>query len=108
MDVERAYQMVKEGKSNSEIAEYDFTLYARLYKAIDRVRSYIRPIRETKAQVIGLIGPPECGKTRWAYDNYPDLWEPAIQMGKENWFDGYDGQKVGLLDEFEGINFRRK
>jgi len=102
-DILAVQQMIVEGRSNREIADFDFALYARLYKAIDRYRSMVRPKRENPPFVILLQGPPECGKTRWAYDNYPDLWEPAIAMGRDNWFDGYDNNEVVLLDEFEGM-----
>jgi len=98
--------MVKEGKTNRELAEMDFAVYARIYKAIDRVRSYIRPKREEgyKPYVVLLQGMAGCGKTRWAYDKYPNLWEPAINTikGGGTWFDGYDGQDVALIDEFRG------
>lgn len=103
-DVARAYEMVKEGKSNLEIMEYDFALYARLMKAIDRLRLELKPVRNDAPLVLMLIGRPGCGKTRQCYMNYPDLWEQPINMSKKdtNWFDGYHGQKAVLLDEFEG------
>jgi len=103
-DVARAYEMVKEGKSNLEIMEYDFALYARLMKAIDRLRLELKPVRDGPPLVLMLIGRPGCGKTRQCYMNYPDLWEQPINMSKTdtNWFDGYHGQKAVLLDEFEG------
>jgi len=103
MDIIRAKQMIDEGATNREIADYDFALYARLYKAIDRYRSMKKPSRNDPPMVILLQGPPDTGKTRWAYTTYPDLWEPAIAMDRAQWFDGYDSQTTVLLDEFEGI-----
>lgn len=49
-------------------------------------------------QVHVLIGPPGCGKTKWAWDNYPDLYtKPDGQ-----WWDGYAGEETVLLDDFGG------
>jgi len=103
-DVAKAYEMVKSGASNLEIMEYDFALYARLMKAIDRLRLEMKPVRDKAPNVFVLVGKPGCGKTRWCYHEYPDLWEQPINMSKTdtNWFDGYHGQKAVLLDEFEG------
>lgn len=38
------------------------------------------------------------GKTRWAYDNYPDLYSKP----RGEWWDGYTGQKTILLDDYYG------
>lgn len=49
-------------------------------------------------KVIVLVGDAGTGKTRWAYDTYPDLYtKPEGQ-----WWDAYTGQKVLLLDDYYG------
>jgi len=103
-DVGRIYEMVKEGRNNRELIEMDFGSYARMYKAIDRLRSYIKPPQDGHRTVLLLVGPPGCGKTRNCYKQYPDLWEPPVNTAKKSptWFDGYDGQKEVLFDEFYG------
>lgn len=103
-DVMRIYEMVKEGKTDLQLMEYDFGAYARLMKAVARLRLLTKPKREGYPTVLLLIGRPGCGKTRQCYENFPDLWEPPISMTKNdgNWFDGYEGQPEVLLDEFEG------
>jgi len=50
-----------------------------------------------------LWGPTGTGKTRDAYIKYwPDephyVWKPS----NGNWFDGYDGEKKIIIDEFRG------
>lgn len=103
-DVNRVYEMVKNDQTDLEIMESDFGLYARLMKAIARLRILLKPVREGYPLVLLMVGRPGCGKTRQCYDNYPDLWEPPINMCKtsSSWFDGYIGQKEVLLDEFVG------
>lgn len=48
--------------------------------------------------VIVLIGSPGTGKSRWAYDTYPDLYSKP----EGSWYDGYIGQKTLLLDDYYG------
>jgi len=49
-------------------------------------------------EVIVLWGDSGSGKSRWAYDNYPDLYSKP--PGK--WWNDYTGQETVLLDDFYG------
>jgi len=40
------------------------------------------------------------GKSRLAYEQFPDLYE--LPIGKDLWFDGYGGQETVLFDDFDG------
>lgn len=51
-----------------------------------------------KKEVIVLMGPPGVGKTRYAYDNYTDIY---VKPPQGKWWDGYDGEDVVLIDEFD-------
>lgn len=99
-DLQELYQLVKEGKSDMELADYNFEAFSRTLKAIDRIRFQNRPKCETAREIILYTGPTGVGKTRSAYEAYPELFELAIGSGV--WFDGYVGQETVLLDEFEG------
>jgi len=103
-DVQAIYNMVKEGKSDLEIMELNFANYSRFQRAIARLRTLIKPVRAGYPNVVLIYGPPGCGKTKEAFAQHPDLWEPPITTSKKEstWFDGYVGQKAVLLDEFEG------
>lgn len=99
-DLEAFYVHVKAGLSDIELADIDFAVFCRCMKAIDRIRISIRPELTQRREVVLLCGVTGAGKTRAVYDQYPDLYEAPI--GDTLWFDGYDGQKVVLFDEFEG------
>lgn len=99
-NVQEIYEMTKAGKSDIELAEWDFSVFARTLKAIDRIRLANRPLCLESREIILLFGEPGCGKTKWAYDNSPNLFE--LPVGKGMWFDGYQNQREVLLDEYEG------
>lgn len=56
------------------------------------------------------IGEPDSGKSRLAWDTDPDLYEVPDAEGLMGivWFDGYDGHRTILFDEFCGqIPYRK-
>jgi len=78
----------------------DIRKYPRFYHELRRV--FPPPQRDTPANVVLLIGPPGCGKTRFVRDSVmvEDLFIKPVDRGF--WMDGYDGQPVVLLDDFAG------
>lgn len=75
--------------------------YVKYFKAYSHIQMLFRPDpNPTPVTVTAIIGRPGTGKTRFVKDNYPDHWQTPLQ--KEMWFDGYDGQKIVLLDDFVG------
>lgn len=53
-------------------------------------------------EVYVLVGPAGCGKTRFVYENCPNLYDLICERDQTLWFDGYEGEEVLLLDEFRG------
>lgn len=79
-----------------ELAKYP--KYAAGYlAALQRKRA--RKFRKIK--VITLWGKTGSGKTRYAYERGAFKWSPPSDTTKE-WWDGYAGEKVILIDEFYG------
>lgn len=72
-----------------------------LLPAIRSLQTYSNLVNKSThrdVKVIFLIGSPGTGKTRWAWDNYPDLYSKP----EGNWWDGYTGQNTILLDDYYG------
>ncbi len=68
---------------------------AVLRKKARQERGYVPP------QILVLWGATEVGKTRLAYEMYPDLYK--LECGETDiWWDGYYGEKCILLDDFYG------
>lgn len=101
-DLAAVYQMARDGKTHLEIADAHPETYMKYHKAISQVKhihSMDKPgIRDLKVYI--FYGPPGTGKTRTAYKDDPNLY--AIPVGKDLWFDNYNGEKTVLLDDFSG------
>jgi len=103
-DIHQLRDSIKEGKSQREIIEDDtlVAVYARNLRFHDRVRTLYKPLpRENGVKILLYVGAPGTGKTKRAYDEYPDLFEIPISNGTL-WMDGYDDQKHVLFDDFMG------
>lgn len=92
---------IAEGQTKRDLLDTYINELARYPKFYDMVRSCYRPTRTVPLKVRLNIGPTGTGKTRYAYDNFPDLFDVPVTNGSL-WFDGYDNHKVVLLDDFAG------
>lgn len=95
-DIKDARTAVFEDKmSIREIAQ--FASFQGL-KHAEALQRYIDPPMRTDQEIIWRFGDPGVGKTRWVYDNYAqhEIWK----WNSSKWFDGYDGHKVVLLDDY--------
>lgn len=81
------------------------TTFLKYHKGIERLRSlYQCSTDRPDMRVYVLFGPTGTGKTRFAMDDgnggkHPSVYKKPIGT---KWFDGYDGQKRLVLDEFSG------
>lgn len=102
-DITAFREAIQAGKRKRDLVEdYDHEMckYPRFY---DMVRSLKRPKREQDdfCGVVLLFGWPGTGKTRYVVENYEGYWESSIGNGTQ-WYDGYDGHRVVLFDDFAG------
>lgn len=73
-------------------------LFIRHPTFIGRVRSTREPVsRLAGVTCTLLLGPPGTGKSRYVYSKHPQ----AFRKPSGNWFDGYEGQDVILLEDFD-------
>lgn len=91
-------EMLKRGADDREIAERFFGSWVRYHGAFREYRDMAVPKRNWPMFVVCLCGPTGTGKSRAAFELAGDAY---VQAGGE-WFDGYDGQRVVILDEFCG------
>lgn len=67
-------------------------------RALERYKQITLRPKHRDVKVILVVGTPGTGKSRWAYDNYPDLYSKP----EGQWYDGYTGQTTLLLDDYYG------
>lgn len=104
-DITAPVEMISEGSTIREVARAFPEQYVKYHKGFRDLRSLMLPPRSLNSlpEVVVLYGPTGTGKTRDAYIKYwPDephyVWKPS----NGNWWDGYDGEKKIIIDEFRG------
>lgn len=99
-DIENVKQMVHDGKSMEEICN-EATSYQSMRMA-ELMLKYKKPTAMTR-NVVWLWGPSGTGKTRWAWENYPDAVQIEIQ---NNFIMGYDGEESVIIDDIRRQDLR--
>lgn len=103
-DLEGLVKGVLDGKTDFQIATEAPEAYALHAKHVQCLRSALLvPLRRERIITTSIIGPTGIGKTRWAFDTYPNIYRVNIPGKNEKlWWDGYAGEDVILFDDFYG------
>jgi hypothetical protein len=112
-DVVKLGELVKKGLSDREICEFvdvdeegnekEFCgTWIRNYKGIREARKVLHPVarRNWVMDVRIYWGPSGSGKTRKVWDEFSDIYVKPVGR----WWDGYEGQEVVLIDDFDPNN----
>lgn len=92
--------MLDEGYSEETIADEDFNSWVRHYRAFREYKLLKTKPRSLSdpCNVIVVQGPTGTGKSKYCLDSFTG----AYWKQRSNWWDGYSGQEVIILDEFYG------
>ncbi|QDJ95235.1 replication-associated protein [Capybara virus 14_cap1_266] len=90
-----------EGASISDIAENHFASWVRYGKSFQEYKTLKSTVRTWKTKVVYIYGPTGTGKSRCAFERWPD----AYIKEKGKWWDGYTGEETIILDDFDGSWF---
>lgn len=106
-DLKAACAEISAGKTLKELTENESGQVAivKFYKGLTVLRSLVQRERERPPFVLWLSGKTGSGKTRSVFElgrilvggRDEDIW---ISSGGLRWFDGYDGQRVAIFDDF--------
>ncbi len=104
-DLIEIHAMVKAGAKRKEIIEEHFGSYLRYHKGIEIARLTYGARRDWEMEVHVFYGPTGTGKSRKAWSEAGQeafvLMAPNSKNGPV-WFDGYDGQKNVIIEEYYG------
>lgn len=86
-----------------DVARQNPDVYVRHHRGLQALIAAIPQERPDPPRVELLYGPPGCGKSRTARLGSAgiDYWASPIGSGI-HWYDGYNGQEVAILDDFDG------
>lgn len=93
-------EKIDAGATNEDIAEQYFSKWVVYRRSFQVYRGMKVSRRRWTTQVIVIWGTTGTGKTRYCWDQVMDrtAWTP----GDYQWFDGYNGQEIVLLDDYRG------
>lgn len=103
-DIDDAVESISNGDSMRTVFRNHSSVAVKYHRGLQAVRwAYMEPRKLDEMPTVyvywGLTG---VGKTRRAMEDFPDedryVWNPS----QGTWFDGYDGEKVIVFDEFRG------
>lgn len=99
-DLESIRDEIKSGVSEERIAEEYFSRWVVYRRSFSAYRQLVLGRTRPRPRVEVLWGRTGTGKTGYVY--YRHYGEPIWKWPGDQWFDGYDGQRVALFDDFNG------
>lgn len=89
---------IDSGATDLELADEDFETWVRHYRGLNAYRLLKSKPRNHEMHVSVYQGPTGTGKSRFAMENFPS----AYWKQRSQWWDGYAGHEVVVIDEFYG------
>ncbi|AEP19267.1 Rep [Porcine circovirus 2] len=102
-DLSTAVSTLLESGSLVTVAEQHPVTFVRNFRGLAELLKVSGKMqkRDWKTNVHVIVGPPGCGKSKWAA-NFADpettYWKPP----RNKWWDGYHGEEVVVIDDFYG------
>jgi len=101
-DLQEIKELIALGATEEKLAAEHFSQWVYHRKAFAAYRSLLQIKRSWVTKVYVLVGKPGTGKSRVCHSASDDLWVATDCTGR--WFDGYQGQKDVLFDDFDGTD----
>lgn len=102
VDIQEMKELIDRGAGELELAEANFGLWSRTYKALDRYKLLKIKPRDFKTEVLWIHGPSGSGKSKMAYEMAVAAETMYYKSSSNKWWDGYEGQEVVVIDDYKG------
>lgn len=104
VDIKAAFNDIKEGKSTRDVMENHTPIYLKYSRAVEKmVEEFSKEPEYKKIKVMVLWGKSGSGKSHYPYCKHPG---EVYRLTQNDWdtkfFNGYRGQRVLLMDDFDG------
>lgn len=96
-DWAKAVDDIKAGKEITDVIEEQPQLLVN-QRALREFKAMLLKPKHREVNVICIVGDAGSGKTRYAYDTFPQIYSKP----RGDWWDGYSGQTEILLDDYYG------
>lgn len=90
-------QQIREGSTVPEVARSYPDIYLQNASGIDKLSAHFQSKRQHMTIGYWLSGPTGAGKSRWAFENFPDAY---YKDPETDWWDGYHGQETVIVDDY--------
>lgn len=101
-DLIKAKAMIDAGATEQEVADDCWVAWCSNYRAFSKYRTLKGRERKWIPRIYILIGPSGSGKSTWVENRFPGAYWVPNPNGSSVFFDGYDGHKTIVLDDFYG------
>lgn len=99
-DLESLAKVIVDGGKLRDVAVTEPGMFVRYHKGLRALEAIVHePRTMLDRRCVLLWGDTGVGKTRMAYDLFPMRDIYTVFDVKTPWFDGYEGQRVAILDE---------
>lgn len=95
-DIVEVKEAIKEGHGIRDLVENGTIINYQGLKLAERLITYYEKPRTEKPTVQWFYGSTGTGKTRKAYELFPDAY---TAMSTNRWYEGYDGHKAVIIDD---------
>lgn len=100
----KAWELAKAGK----VEDIDADIRMKSYSTIKRIqRDYVTQPKDLDWHLppnLWIQGPPGCGKSRWARENYPGAY---MKNAATEWWDGYQGEDTVIIDDLDKYHLKQ-